>query len=233
MNTHTPIALPACRPHDDRRPERRGRALVNAQALRGIKARVGGRVPLLLFLAAAAFSLTPYATPGIALAVGGYRLQVYARVPAVGSPESLIAARVRVRGTAATHYNAALRHLTFVSVYVPRLEDFTVLDAETANPFDQPVVPLNRVAQYRRDAGSAKRVHVHGTVTHRRVGEDLFIQDDSGGIRIETSQLEAFDVGDSVDAVGFLEYEAYLPLLRDSFVRRAGPRGRRPSPPRW
>ncbi len=70
MNTHTQIVLPACRPHDDRRPERRGRALVNAQALRGIKARVGGRVPLLLFLAAAAFSLTPYATPGIALAVG-------------------------------------------------------------------------------------------------------------------------------------------------------------------
>ena len=161
----------------------------------------------------------------VALAVGGYRLQVYARVPPVGSPDSLVAARVRVRGTAATHYNAALRHLTFVSVYAPRLEDFTVLAAETADPFAQPVVPLNRVAQYRRDGGSARRVHVRGTVTHRRIGEDVFLQDDTGGIRIETDQLEAFTPGEQVEAVGFLEYENYLPLLRDAAVRRAGPAG--------
>src|SRR5690606_31479083 len=40
------------------------------------------------------------------IAVGGYRLQVRAPETVVEVPDSLIAARVRVRGTTATHYNA-------------------------------------------------------------------------------------------------------------------------------
>jgi len=156
------------------------------------------------------------------LAVGGYRLQVCAKVPAVGSPASLVAARVRVRGTAATHYNAALRHLTSVAVYVPSMEDFTVLEAETANPFEQSVIPLNSVAQYRRDGGSARRVHVRGAITQQRPGEDLFLQDSSGGIRIETAQLDHFALGEQVEAVGFLEYRDFLPLLRDAAVQPTG-----------
>jgi signal transduction histidine kinase len=167
----------------------------------------------------------------VVLAVGGYRLQVRVRPPKDVTPESLLAARVRVRGTTATHYNAALRHLTSVAVYVTTPEDFIVLEPGVANPFVQEVVPLNNVAQYRRGSGSAKRVHVLGTVTHQRIGEDIFLQDGSGGIRIQSAQLEAFTPGDQVEAAGFLEYEGYLPLLRDATLRRTGPRGV-PVPPR-
>ena len=83
------------------------------------------------------------------VAVGGYRLEVYTPIPD-GDTATLLAARVRVRGTAASHYNAVLRHLTSVAVYVPRPEDFTVLAYEREDPFRQAVVPLNNVAQYRR-----------------------------------------------------------------------------------
>lgn len=157
------------------------------------------------------------------LAVGGYRLQVCAKPPANRDLHSLIAARVRVRGTAATHYNAALRHLTSVAVYVPTQEDFTVLEAETTDPFSQPVIPLNSVAQYRRGGGSAKRVHVRGSVTLQRLGQDIFLQDTSGGIRIESAHGERLGLGAQVEAVGFLEYENYLPLLRDATLKLAGP----------
>lgn len=159
------------------------------------------------------------------LAVGGHRLQVCAPPLALGRPDALVAARVRVRGTTATHYNAALRHLTSVAVYVPSWDEFTVLQPEAADPFAEPAISLNGVAQYRRSGGPARRLHVRGTVTHQLVGEALFLQDPSGGLRIESTQTDAFALGEQVEAVGFLEYENHLPLLRDAAVRRmAAPR---------
>ncbi len=155
------------------------------------------------------------------LAVGGYRLQVRAPALPLVPPESLIGARIRVRGTAATHYNAALRHLTAVAVYVPRAEDIAVLALETVDPFDRPALPLNTVAQYRHGSGSGERVHVRGSVTLQRLGADIFLQDDTGGLRIESRQLERFAPGEEVDAAGFLEYENFLPLLRDATLRRS------------
>jgi signal transduction histidine kinase len=155
------------------------------------------------------------------VAVAGYRLQIRAPDSIAAVPEALIASRVLVRGTTATHYNAAVRHLTSVAVYVPRAEDFHVMEFETENPFEQPVVPLNSVAQYRRDSGPGKRVHVRGTITLQRVGQDVFLQDKSGGIRVETPQVELFSPGDQVEAAGFLEFDHHLPLLRDASLKKS------------
>lgn len=158
----------------------------------------------------------------VELSVGGNRLQVNARVLPGVAPESLIAARVRVRGTAATHYNVVLRHLTSVAVYVPRIADFTVLEPEREDPFSQPVTPANNIAEYRRGRGAEQRVHVRGTITIQRVGEGLFLQDATGGIRVQSTQPESFPLGAQVDAAGFIEFEHYQPLLRNAVVRRSG-----------
>lgn len=161
--------------------------------------------------------------PGLILdlSVAGNRLQVRTRVDAGRTPEKLIAARVRVRGTTAMHYIGALRHLTAPVVYVPREEDFTVLGSEQADPFDEAVMPVNNIAQYRRGRHAEQRVHVRGVVTLQRPGEGLFLQDASGGLRIETAQRGLHAVGEPVEAVGFVEYEGHLPVLRDAVLRRA------------
>lgn len=156
------------------------------------------------------------------VAVGGFRLQVCAPPWSVGRPEALVAARVRVRGTTATHYNAALRHLTSVAVYVPSWEDLSIIEPEARDPFNAPPVPLKSIAGYRR-GNSASRVHVRGTVTHQQPGEVLFLQDETGGLQIRTAQPAAFAIGDLIEAAGFLEYENHLPLLRDAVLKlRAG-----------
>jgi signal transduction histidine kinase len=157
----------------------------------------------------------------IELAVAGYRLQVEAHIAEALRPESLVAARVRVRATAAAHYIATLRHLTSVALYAPREEDFTVLATEQMNPFAEPVIPINAVAQYRHGHRAEQRVHIRGAVTLQRPGVDLFLQDNSGGIRVESAQRGSFALGDQVEAAGFLEYENHLPLLRDATFRRA------------
>lgn len=152
------------------------------------------------------------------LAVAGYRLQVSTRLMPDVPLASLIGARVRVRGTAASHYMMSLRHLTSVAVYAPRREDFAVQQREAIDPFREPPTPVRSVAQYRRGRRPEERVHVRGTVTLQRPGTDLFVQDDTGGIHVETSAPQRFRIGDRVDAIGFLEQQNLLPVICDAVL---------------
>jgi len=157
----------------------------------------------------------------IDLVVVGNRLQVHARVPPGVAPESLVGARVRVRGTAATHYIGALRHMTAAAVYVPRLEDFTILEPERLNPFDDAITPVSTIGQYRRGRRAEQRVHVRGVVTLQRAGGEIYLQDASGGIRVGVVETGPLAAGDLVEAAGFIEFEGHLPLLRDAVLRPA------------
>lgn len=151
---------------------------------------------------------------------GGYRLDVH--VPGLDgySPEQLIGAQVRVRGTAATFFSGRLRHLITVTLHVPSAGDFVVEQTATGDPFARPVIPLNSLAQYRRGHELGQQVHVQGRVTHHRRGEDLFLQDATGGMRVRSRQTEPVRAGEMVEAVGFLGFEHFLPVLQDAMFRK-------------
>ena len=85
------------------------------------------------------------------LVTGGYRFRAYAPIAPGMDPQTLVGAHVRVRGTAAEAQNRSLRQLIAAEVYVPVLADFVVEKSEAINPFDEPVIPLNGLAQYRND----------------------------------------------------------------------------------
>ena len=154
----------------------------------------------------------------IETAVGGYRLHVLSRFSARNA-SGLVGARIRVRGTAAAAYNAPLRHLISVNIYVVRPDDLIVETPETADPFDLPLIPLNAVAQYRANASPDGRIHVRGTVTYQRPGQDLFIQDGTGGLRVQTEQALRLLPGDVVEVAGFCEFDHFLPVLRDGEIK--------------
>ena len=154
------------------------------------------------------------------LASGGYRLHVYPKASKDIDPGRLIGARVRVKGTAAALFNAALRHMISVAIFVPLEADFTVEETEAVNPFDEAVLPLNSIAQYRHDLFPGKRVHVKGVVTLQRLGEDLFIEDKTAGLHVRTRQRDKFAVGEVVEAVGFPDFDHFLPVLEDSVIRK-------------
>ncbi|HEV2437317.1 MAG TPA: histidine kinase [Verrucomicrobiae bacterium] len=166
----------------------------------------------------------------INLMSGGFRLRVLTPIPPGLDPQSLVAAHVRVRGTAVTLYNASLRQMITVWVYAPVSTDFTVESTESTNPFHLPVIPLNSIVQYRRDNFPGKRVHVQGTVIYQRPGAVLFLEDENGGLQVETEQPETFARGDVVEAVGFPEVENFLPVLQDAFVKKTGKPGVKPTP---
>ncbi len=156
------------------------------------------------------------------IASGGYRLHVYAPLAVSADPPLLVGAKVRLRGTAATSFNGQLRQLIAVDLYVPRASDFIVESTVAGDPFGTPVLPLNKLGQYRRGRELSERVHVKGTVTHQRPGEDVFIQDATSGLQLKNRQLETLTPGDVVEAVGFLDFEHFLPVLQDAVVRKTG-----------
>lgn len=154
------------------------------------------------------------------IAAGGYRLHVFPKTPVDIDPASLVGARVRVNGTAAASFNAALRHMVSVVLFVPLYSDFAVEGTEPVNPFDEPILPLNRIAQYRRDLAPGQRVHVKGVVTLQRPGEALFLQDETGGLHVRTRQLGNVSIGETVDVVGFPDFDHFLPVLEDAVFHR-------------
>ena len=60
------------------------------------------------------------------IASGGYRLHVFPKTLTDIDPMTLVGARVRVKGTAAASFNAALRHMVTVAMFVPLPSDFVV-----------------------------------------------------------------------------------------------------------
>src|SRR3984957_10843315 len=156
----------------------------------------------------------------VTLANGGYRLRAYLPVLPGIDPQTLVGARVVLRAPAPATFNAELRHLITMIVYVPVVADFAVEKPEMADPFAEPILRLDNIAQYRRDASPDQRVHVKGTVTYQRVGQDLFIKDSTGGLHVKSLQLQPFAVGDVIEAVGFPGLENYLPVLQDSTFRK-------------
>jgi signal transduction histidine kinase len=160
-------------------------------------------------------------TIGVELVSGGYRLRAYFTFVPDLDPQSLVGAKVLVRGTAATAYDSAqLRHLLTVTLFIPRPADFIIEEPAPASPFDAPVIPLNGIAQYRMDRSPGNQVHVKGVVTYQRKGEDLFLQDAIGGLQVKTKTPESVSPGDVVEAVGFPAVENFLPVLEDAVFRK-------------
>jgi signal transduction histidine kinase len=127
---------------------------------------------------------------------------------------------VHVSGTVAASFNAALRHMMYVVMFVPQAEDFVVEQMEGEDPFARPVIPLGGIAEYRRDIIPGQRVHVKGVVTLQRPGQDLFLQDGWRGLHVQTKQADKLAIGDVVDVVGFPDLDHFLPVLNDSVFRK-------------
>jgi len=157
----------------------------------------------------------------IEVASGGNRIHVFChRTPEDKNPQSLVGAHVRVSGTVAASFNKFLRRLMYMVMFVPEMNDFVVEQMEAGNPFDGPLIPLSSVAEYRRDVIPGQRIHVKGVVTLQRPGQDLFLQDGSGGLHIQTQQADKLKIGDVVEAVGFPELDHFLPVLNDAVFRK-------------
>jgi signal transduction histidine kinase len=157
---------------------------------------------------------------GVQMVTGGYRFRAFSPIPPGINPQTLIGARVRVRGTAGVSFNPTLRHFLTIVIYAPVLSDFSIEEPAVANPFQDPVVSLNGIAQYRNGSSASGQIHVKGVVAFQRPGEDLFLQDSTGGLQVKSEDKTTFSQGDVVEAVGFPGVQNFLPVLEDAVLRK-------------
>jgi signal transduction histidine kinase len=165
---------------------------------------------------------------GLILSSGGHRFEVTVNParPDMPLPVSWVGANVRLQGVLAADYQLHRRGLAMVRLYVASPEDALVEQAEEIDPFQQEVLPLARIGQYRRDLAPGQRSRVRGVVVSQLGKESLAIEDESGGLIIKGGDLSAFRPGERVEAVGFEELEDFLPVLQDCVVSRVeGPDG--------
>jgi PAS domain S-box-containing protein len=141
---------------------------------------------------------------------------------------NLIDATITIRGACGTLFNNR-RQLTGIQLFVPNLEQITVDRPAPADRYASPVLPISSLMQFSPANASGRRIHIRGIVTLRRPGSGLFVQDETGGVSVETEQAGEASPGDLVDAIGFPAVGRYVPVLQDGEFRKIG-QGPLPAP---
>jgi len=143
-------------------------------------------------------------------------------------PEVLTDAKVCARGVMGAIFNQD-RQLTGLVLFLPGVDDLAVLQPAPGDPFSVPVRPIDELLQYSPKGSSNHRVRVEGVVSMNPIGDELHIEDSTGGLLVQTDD-DSLEMGDLVDAVGYALPGEYSPILREAIIRKIG-RGALPAAP--
>ncbi|HOB33303.1 MAG TPA: hypothetical protein PKH32_10540, partial [Verrucomicrobiota bacterium] len=157
----------------------------------------------------------------VEIATGGGRLSVFARHLPVERIEDLPDSKVRVRGVCSTLFNRR-RQLFAIRLMVPRPEDLVIEQPAPKDPFAIAARPIGSLLQFAPQEPYGHRVRVAGTVTYCEPGKTVFLEEGGQGLEVQTRQMEPVELGDRIEAVGFVAQGVYTPMLQDAVFRRIG-----------
>lgn len=166
----------------------------------------------------------------IEIATGGGRLSVYARELPVKETGELLDSTVRVRGVCSTLFNHQ-RQLFAIRLMVPRPADLVIERPAPRDPFSVVTRPIGSLLQFAPEETSGHRVKVAGTVIYYEPGNVLFLQEEEQGVEVKTQERESLQLGDKVEALGFVSQGDYTPALQDAIYRKVSS-GKPPLPVR-
>ena len=156
-----------------------------------------------------------------------------------------IDARVRLRGNVGTLFGST-EQLRGVSLFVGRISDVAVLEPPP-DPFGLPTRSLRSLYNYSPAGEVNRRIRVRGVVTAYRPGRPvevrdftstarfryvrsvLYVDDTTGGARVETEEAPSLRVGSVVEVSGFPAVTPGKPILTNAVVKVAG-EGPQPAP---
>jgi diguanylate cyclase (GGDEF)-like protein len=131
--------------------------------------------------------------------------------------ERLADAAVAVNGVVAPDFNDH-RQMTGMHLFVQTMRDISIL-LPGGDPFVAGVRPISHLSNFDPSASSLNRVHVRGRVTLDWPGRLVCLQDESGGICVESLSPEKILVGATVDMAGYPVLAAAIPGVEDPVVR--------------
>ncbi|HEV2694009.1 MAG TPA: ATP-binding protein, partial [Verrucomicrobiae bacterium] len=155
----------------------------------------------------------------IEIATGGGRLSVYVKQLPGKSAEELLDSTVRVRGVCSTEFNHQ-RQLFAIRLMVPRPEDLVVELPAPQDPFAVASRPIGSLLQFAPQEAYGHRVKVAGTVIYFDPGREMYLQEGEQGVQVQTKSREPLQLGDRVEALGFVSQGEYTPNLQDAIFRK-------------
>ena len=133
----------------------------------------------------------------------------------------LIDAVVTVQGVCGTLFNTR-RQLTGVQLFLPSMDQLTVDEPAPFDPYTSRPVTIGSLMQFNPGNQTGRRIRIRGVVTLSRPGAGVYVQDDTGGVLVETESASRIAPGDLVDGVGFPAVGRYVPVLQDGDFRKVG-----------
>ena len=91
----------------------------------------------------------------IDLVNGGYRFRAF--LPGAPSliSKSWLARKRRFAAPAAEAHDRSLRQLIAIEIYIPGQADLVIKKPDAINPFDRPIIPIDKLARFRPDSSLA------------------------------------------------------------------------------
>lgn len=148
-----------------------------------------------------------------------FHVMIEGPLPPESVPWDLAESRVRIRGVAATIFNAG-RQMTRRFLRVNSLADVVRLDPPRRHA-EPRLVRADELFRF-TGAGPDELVRVRGTVTLAIPGSGLFLRTDGGGLWVQTAQPVVAVPGNIVEADGWPRVKPMRPILRARSVRVTG-----------
>lgn len=134
-------------------------------------------------------------------------------------PRHLVDAEVIVRGPVSSMANTRGEFM-MPWVFVER-HDLLEVAVPARDPASAcPLVPLARLAVFHPEPRSGHRVRTEGTVIHVVPGSEMFLEDGAVGLRVTTRDTSGVQLGDRVEAVGFVHRDRHVAGLAHAVVTR-------------
>ncbi|MFZ1086565.1 MAG: GGDEF domain-containing protein, partial [Terracidiphilus sp.] len=126
---------------------------------------------------------------------------------------------VRIRGDEAPLYNSNGLRIGARIVF-PNLSAVQVVEPAPSDPFQSPVIPIDKLLLWDQVSVLRHRVHLRGSVTMQWPGVSLCIRDASGSLCAQTDQDTRLAIGDETDIVGFAGTENSTTVLASAIFRK-------------
>jgi PAS domain S-box-containing protein len=155
------------------------------------------------------------------LSMGDGKVEI--QVPWDGSPlpSQLIDAFIRVRGVCGANFTSK-NQLIGVSLYVPSLQNFSILQKPPADPFSAPSMSIDSLQRFGFQINSGHRVKVVGNVTAKIANRGLYVADETGSLYIDSRMDLHLAPGDRIEALGYPGFFESHVRLEDSSIHRIG-----------
>jgi PAS domain S-box-containing protein len=111
-----------------------------------------------------------------------------------------------------------------LQIAVQRESDIRILQATPTEEFAAHLESIGDVFGFIPPGQANHRLKVKGVVTLWRPGRELYVQDSTGAIRIQTDQIDPLELGDEVEVVGYRSQSEIGVMLKSAeyFIVRKG-----------